>query len=210
MSVHCATLSPESPSPESPDGADVWAVLVSSLSARDDGAGDDVRDDLVVDTTVVDLVDHFPVIDDPRHQPWVVHPLAAVLLLRAAAVVAGMKGFTATAGWVTDTPPAMLAAVYTRCGKPPVVPSKGTIWQVVTRVDAAAVDAAVGLWLAARAGVEIAMDAPEESGPWGRRGLPAGAGRPRAGHRTPRRRPTRRGHSRAATGGPRGGRQAGP
>jgi hypothetical protein len=137
----------------------VWAVLVSSLSARDDGAG---GGDLVVDTTVVDLVDHFAVIDDPRHPSWVVHPLAAVLVLCCAAVVAGMRGFTAIAGWVTDTPPALRAGVYTRCGKPPTVPSKGTIWQVVTHVDAAAVDAAVGLWLAERADIDIAVDAPED------------------------------------------------
>lgn len=151
MSVHSATLLP--------DEADVWAVLVSSLSARDDGAG---GGDLVVDTTVVDLVDHFAVIDDPRHPSWVVHPLAAVLVLCSAAVVAGMRGFTAIAGWITDTPPAMLANVYTRCGKPPTVPSKGTIWQVVTHVDAAAVDAAVGLWLAERADIDIAVDTPED------------------------------------------------
>jgi predicted transposase YbfD/YdcC len=156
LSVHSATLSP--------DEADVWAVLVSSLSGRDDGAGGDSSDDLVVDTTVVDLVDHFAVIDDPRHPVWIVHPLAAVLVLCAAAVVAGMRGFTAIAGWVTDTPPAVLAGVYARCGKPPAVPSKSTIWQVVTRVDAAAVDAAVGLWLAARADIDIALDAGEQTG----------------------------------------------
>jgi predicted transposase YbfD/YdcC len=154
LSVHSAILSP--------DEADVWAVLVSSLSTRDDGAGGDHGDDLVMDTTVVDLVDHFAVIDDPRHPSWVVHPLAAVLVLCSAAVVAGMRGFTAIAGWVTDTPPAMLAGVYARCGKPPGVPSKSTIWQVVAHTDAAAVDAAVGLWLAARADIDIAMDAPED------------------------------------------------
>lgn len=155
--MHCATLSP--------DEADIWAVLVASLSARDDGSGGDGGDDLVADTTVVDLVDHFAVIDDPRHPAWVVHPLAAVLVLCAAAVVAGMRGFTAIAGWVADTPPAMLAGVYARCGKPPAVPSKGTIWQVLTHVDAAAVDAAVGLWLAARAGIDIALGSPEETSP---------------------------------------------
>jgi predicted transposase YbfD/YdcC len=143
----------------SPDEADVWAVLVSSLSARDDGSGGGGGEYRVVDTAVVDLVDHFAVIDDPRHPAWIVHPLAAVLALCAAAVVAGMRGFTAIAGWVTDTPQAVLAGVYTRCGMPPAVPSKTTIWQVVTRVDAAAVDAAVGRWLAARAGIAGAWHA---------------------------------------------------
>ena len=110
----------------------------------------------MVDAAVVDLVDHFAVIDDPRHPAWIVHPLAAVLVLCAAAVVAGMRGFTAIAGWVTDTPQAVLAGVYARGGMPPAVPSKTTIWQVVTRVDAAAVDAAVGRWLAAGADIDIA------------------------------------------------------
>lgn len=167
MSVHCATLSS--------DEADVWAVLVSSLSARDGGFDGEVGDDSV-DTTVVDLVDHFAVIDDPRHPAWVLHPLAAVLVLCAAAVVAGMRGFTAIAGWVMDTPPEMLDAVYTRCGKAPAVPSKGTIWQVVTRVDAAAVDAAVGLWLAARAGIEIAVEDAPEAGRGEQPDLPQPAG----------------------------------
>jgi predicted transposase YbfD/YdcC len=148
----------------SSDEADIWSVLVSSLSAGDDGSDGGQGDDLALDTTVVDLVDHFAVIDDPRHPSWVVHPLAAVLVLCAAAVVAGMRGFTAIAGWVTDTPPPMLAMVYSRCGKPPLVPSKSTIWQVVTRVDAAAVDVAVGLWLAARAGIDVAIDAGEQAG----------------------------------------------
>jgi hypothetical protein len=54
----------------------------------------------------------------------------------------------------------MLAGVYARCGKPPAVPSKSTIWHVVTHVDAAAVDAAVGLWLAERADIDIAVGVP--------------------------------------------------
>src|SRR5262249_38734077 len=104
------------------------------------------------------------VIEDPRCPAWVEHPLPAVLTLCAAAVVAGMRGYTAIAGWVADTPPDLLRQVYARCGKPALVPSKGTIWQVSTGADATAVDAAVGLWLAAQAGIDIATDAPERPG----------------------------------------------
>jgi predicted transposase YbfD/YdcC len=139
--THSATLSA--------DEADTWAVLVSSLSAHDPGG------DPVVDPTVVDLVDHFGVIEDFREQAWVIHPLAAVLTLCAAAVVAGMRGYVAIAGWVADTPPGLLGEIYARCGMPPVPPSKTTVWEVVTHTDAAAVDTAVGLWLAARAGIDI-------------------------------------------------------
>ena len=40
------------------------------------------------------------------------HPVAAVLALAAAAVVAGMRGYTAITGWVADVPPAILADLY--------------------------------------------------------------------------------------------------
>jgi predicted transposase YbfD/YdcC len=140
------------------DEADTFAVLVSSLSADDPAiAGPD--------PTVVDLLDHFAVLEDPRDQRWVEHPAAAVLTLCAAGVVAGMRSFTAIAGWIADTPPRLLHRLYQRCGKPPLTPSKTTIWQVVTHADAAAVDTAVGSWLAARAGIDITIDTPDESNP---------------------------------------------
>src|SRR5690349_5430550 len=73
------------------------------------------------------------------------HPVAAVLALAAAAVVAGMRSFTAIAGWVADVPADMLAGLYARCGAgpaqdtaAPALPSKATIWRVVTGTDAAA------------------------------------------------------------------------
>src|SRR6266568_238281 len=47
------------------------------------------------------------------------HPVAAVLALAAAAVVAGMKGYTAIAGWVRDVPPPVLADLYLRAGPGP-------------------------------------------------------------------------------------------
>ncbi len=164
MSVYSATVSA--------DEADTWAVLVSSLSARD--AVPDNLDNPMLDTTVVDLVDHFAVLGDPRHQQWVEHPLAAVLVLCAAAVMAGMRGFIAVTGWVADTPPELLREVYARCGKPAAVPPKSTIWQAVTHTDAVTVDAAVGLWLTARAGIDIAVDTPGEPG---RPRNPTGRGR---------------------------------
>ncbi len=42
--------------------------------------------------------------------------MAAVLALAAAAVVAGMKGYTAISGWVKDVPPPVLADLYMRAG----------------------------------------------------------------------------------------------
>ena len=58
------------------------------------------------------------------------HPVAAVLALAAAAVVAGMKGYTAITGWVADAPPAIQTDLYLRSGAAPAPPSlsKTTIW----------------------------------------------------------------------------------
>ena len=76
------------------------------------------------------------------------HPVAAVLALAAAAVVAGMKGYTAIAGCVKDVPPPVLADLYMRAGAGPArPPSKATIWRVITDADAGVFDAAVGRWL---------------------------------------------------------------
>ncbi|MGX6603693.1 transposase family protein [Micromonosporaceae bacterium Da 78-11] len=146
------------------DEAETFAVLVSSLST-DHRIADHITSDSETDVTLVDLFDHFAVLDDPRDQRWVQHPAAAVLTLCAAAVVAGMRSFTATAGWIADTPPRLLQRLYDRSGKPPLTPSKTTIWKVITGIDAAAADAAVGTWLAAQADIDIALDTPEAPQP---------------------------------------------
>jgi DDE_Tnp_1-associated len=58
------------------------------------------------------------------------HSLAVVLAPAAAAVVAGMKGYTAISGWVKDVPPAVLADLYVRAGaRPARPPSKARIWR---------------------------------------------------------------------------------
>jgi predicted transposase YbfD/YdcC len=75
--------------------------------------------------------------------------VAVVLALTAAAVVGGMRSFTAIAGWVADVPGDLLRALYGASTATP--PSKCTIWRVVTGADAACVDAAIGAWLAQRA-----------------------------------------------------------
>ncbi len=81
------------------------------------------------------------------------HPVAAVLALAAAAVVAGMKGYTAISGWVADVPPPVLAGLYLRCGAAPApAPSKTTIWRVLTDAGTEELDAAAGTWLTDLAG----------------------------------------------------------
>lgn len=99
---------------------------------------------------VMDLLDRFAQVSDPRRVRWVHHPVSVVLALCAGAVVAGMRSFTAIAGWVTDTPADLLVSVYARCGRDlalPAPPSKATIWRVLADIDAASVDAVIGAWL---------------------------------------------------------------
>jgi predicted transposase YbfD/YdcC len=102
------------------------------------------------DTAVLgsDLLKRFAYVSDGRSDQGRVHPVAVVLVLCAAAVVAGMCSFTAIAGWVADVPAEVLSRLYDRSSTPP---SKGTIWRVVSGADAAAVDAVIGAWLAAQA-----------------------------------------------------------
>jgi predicted transposase YbfD/YdcC len=101
-----------------------------------------------------DLLQLFTVVSDGRSDQGRVHPVAVVLALCAAAVVAGMGSFTAIAGWVADVPVALLAQLYRGpADRPAGPPSKATIWRVITGADAAAVDAAIAGWLADQAGL---------------------------------------------------------
>jgi predicted transposase YbfD/YdcC len=94
------------------------------------------------------------------------HPVAAVLALAAAAVVAGMKGYTAISGWVADVPPPVLAGLYLRCGAAPAPPpSKTTIWRVLTDAGTGELDAAAGTWLTGLAGPAPAGPDAGEDGP---------------------------------------------
>ncbi len=95
-----------------------------------------------------DLLQRFGRVSDGRRDQGRVHPVAVVLALCAAAVVAGMASFTAIAGWATDVPAEVLVKLYGRRSDPP---SKATIWRVVTGADAATVDAVIGAWLLAQA-----------------------------------------------------------
>jgi len=100
-----------------------------------------------------DLLELFAGVTDGRVGQGRDHPVAAVLALAAAAVVAGMKGYTAIAGWVADVSAAVRADLYLRAGAIPAGPaSKTTIWRVLTDTDPEAFDAAVGIWLMNLAG----------------------------------------------------------
>jgi hypothetical protein len=78
-----------------------------------------------------DLLRQFAEVSDGRSDQGRDHPVAVVLTLCAAAVLAGMRSFTAIAGWVADVPAALMAELY---GTPvPGYPSKTTLWRVFDR-----------------------------------------------------------------------------
>ena len=69
-----------------------------------------------------DLLELLVGVSDGRSDQGRIHPVAAVLALTAAATVAGMKGYTAIAGWVADVPTGVLAELYMRTGAAPAGP----------------------------------------------------------------------------------------
>jgi predicted transposase YbfD/YdcC len=92
-------------------------------------------------------------VPDPRDPRGVRHTLTSLLLTAMAAVLAGARSFTAVGEWVSDAPPQVLATLGIR--RDPLAgrfepPDEATIRRVLESVDASALDAAVGFWLAVR------------------------------------------------------------
>jgi predicted transposase YbfD/YdcC len=92
-------------------------------------------------------------VPDPRDPRGVRHTLTSLLLAAVAAVLAGARSFAAIGEWVADAPPYVLACLEVRYDpldgrfEPP---GEATIRRVLERVDADALDAAVGAWLEAQ------------------------------------------------------------
>lgn len=75
------------------------------------------------------------------------HPVAVVLALAAAAVVAGMRGYTAITGWGRRCPGNGPGGAVPACGCPACGATvEDHDLRVLTDADAEAVDAAVGRW----------------------------------------------------------------
>lgn len=89
---------------------------------------------------------------DPRARRGRRHPLAIVLAVAVAAVLAGARSLAAIGEWAADASQAVLAALGVRhdagCGayRPP---SEATVRRVLARLDADALDRVIGCWLAA-------------------------------------------------------------
>jgi len=111
-------------------------------------------------------------VPDPRAKRGVRHAVAAVLAVSVAAVVAGARAYTVISEWAGDQPVEVLAAL----GITGRVPSEATIRRVLSRVDAAALAAAVGAYVWTRTTVTagrrvIAIDGKSLRGAAGPDGL---------------------------------------
>jgi predicted transposase YbfD/YdcC len=98
------------------------------------------------------LLAYLATIPDPRAARGRRHPLTAILAMAAAAVLAGARSVTAIAEWAADTPQEVRAALGA-CRDAPdhfTVPAEATIRRTLARLDADALAAAIGAWLAGR------------------------------------------------------------
>jgi predicted transposase YbfD/YdcC len=128
-------------------------VPAHSSSSISNGLTPLVQADQVQPAEARHLLAYLAAIDDPRSRAGRRHPLVAVLLIAAAAVLAGARSIAAIAEWAADTPQSIRAALGTR--RDPfagrwVVPTETTIRRTLARLDAEALAAAIGAWLADR------------------------------------------------------------
>jgi len=93
-----------------------------------------------------DLLAALGQVPDPRDPRGLRYPLVPVLAVAVCAVLAGARSYAAIAEWAADAPPRLRA----RLGLGGTVPDLVTIWRVLTAVDPAALDRALGAWLSAQ------------------------------------------------------------
>ena len=101
------------------------------------------------------LLAYLATVTDPRARAGRRHPLVAILVLAAAAVLAGARSIAAIAEWAADAPQPVRAALGAR--RDPLtgrwvwaVPTETTIRRTLGRVDPEALAAAIGAWFAER------------------------------------------------------------
>jgi hypothetical protein len=89
-------------------------------------------------------------VPDPRRRRGVRHGLAAIVAVALTAVLAGARSFAAIGQWAADLAPEQLSGLgLTRA----VAPDTSTFRRVLTRLDAAVLDALVGAFIWTRTGV---------------------------------------------------------
>jgi DDE_Tnp_1-associated len=122
---------------------------VPAVSSSPVGAGLDHLRDLVQGVSPVGvggLLEALSTVTDPRARRGVRHGLVAVLAVAVCAVVAGARSYAGIAQWATDLDAGQRAAL----GFGSRAPDGVTIWRVLTAVDPAALDKALGDWIGAQ------------------------------------------------------------
>lgn len=112
---------------------------------------------------VGDLREHLAAVPDPRARRGVRHSVMSILLVAAAAVIAGARSFTAIGEWAADAPQNVLQMLGTRRDRHHGryrAPDEATLRRVLQTVDGDLLDTAIGAWLAGRGGAVtvIAVD----------------------------------------------------
>ena len=90
------------------------------------------------------LPDFFKEVSDPRRAQGRRHPLPVVLAIATAAVLCGMRGYKAIAGWAKDLSPKARERFH--CRRKHGVPSESIIRDVLMRVDPVELDRAFQKW----------------------------------------------------------------
>lgn len=135
------------------------AVLSSTAAARCD-----LR---VEDADCSRLVELLSLVPDPRKRRGVRHSIASILAIAAAAVLAGCTSVLAIGEWAAGAPQELLAALGARKSRLTgryIAPHLATFRRVLRRVDANAVDAVIGSFLAELAGF-ASLARPDAPGP---------------------------------------------
>jgi predicted transposase YbfD/YdcC len=100
----------------------------------------------LADSAPQELLGALARVPDPRDLRGRRYPLASVLAIAVCAMLAGARSYAAIAEWAADAPPRLRA----RLGLPGAVPDLATFWRVLTAVDPAALDRAMGAWVSAQ------------------------------------------------------------
>lgn len=99
----------------------------------------------LTDDELPSLREALSTVDDPRCRRGVRYQCTDLLLAIAAAVISGARSLTTITEWVADAYDRGVLALWRRA------PSIATLHRIIAGIDAAAFDAAVSSWIAARA-----------------------------------------------------------
>lgn len=113
------------------------------------------------------LLELLTLVPDPRKRRGVWYSVAVVLAIAAAAVLAGSRSVRAIGEWAAEAPQVVLAARGARHNPVAgrfIAPHVDTFRRVLRPVDADALDRAIGVFLAERAGIGASDRAPNAAG----------------------------------------------